>query len=187
LGGVVYVVRSYLRDRPEVVEALVGFKPFRAVRRLLIVLWRQLGRLVGAVAETIPSRIRLRRRPRERDQASDGGLFRFFRLGALSRRERTLYYYLSILRRAAQQGYRRDESDTPYEYETKLGPKISRAEAELERLTDGFVEARYSTHQLDRGQEERLRADWRRIKAALRALRHRAEVEGRLASGRDNG
>jgi hypothetical protein len=186
VAGIVYVVRSYLRDRPELVETLVGFKPFRALRRLLIALWRQLGRLVGAVAETIPSRIRLQRRPRERDQASDGRPFRFLRLGALSRRERMLYYYLSILRRAAQQGYPRDGSETPYEYETKLGPNVSQAEAELDRLTESFVETRYSTHEVGRKQEERVRADWRKIRAALRALRQRTEADEGLTRGTES-
>jgi hypothetical protein len=187
LVGVVYVVRSYLRDRPELMEALITFKPFRAVRRFLGALWGQLRRLAGAVAERIPTQFRLRRRPGERNQAPDGGPFRFFRLGALSRRERTLYYYLSVLRRAAKQGYPRDEAETPYEYERKLGPNVPQAEAELDRLTEAFVETRYSTHLADRKQEQRVRADWRKIRAALGALRQRAETDreitGRGGSG----
>jgi hypothetical protein len=187
LVGLVYVVRSYLRDRPELMEALITFKLFGAVRRFLGSLWRQLARLAGAVAERIPTQIRLQRRASERGQAPDGGPFRFFRLGALSRRDRTLYYYLSILRRAAQQGYPRDESETPYEYDTKLGPNVSQAEAELDRLTEAFVEARYSTHKVDKKQEERVRADWRKIRAALRALRQRGEMDPEIGRVRDSG
>jgi hypothetical protein len=187
LAGVVYVLRTYLRERPELAEALIRFRPFRAVRRLLIALWRQLGRLADAVVGVLPSPIRLQRRSRESDQAPAGGPFRLFRLGALSRRERMLYYYLSILRRAAQQGYPRDESETPYEYETKLSPNVSQAQAELDRLTESFVETRYSTHTVDRKQEERLRADWRKIRAALRALRRKVETDEQLVRGRGDG
>jgi hypothetical protein len=73
-------------------------------------------------------------------------------------------------------GCRRDEPETPYEYASKLGPYISQAEAELHGLTEVFVETRYSTHAVDRKREERARADWRGIRAALKRLRHKAET-----------
>jgi hypothetical protein len=184
LGSTAFVVRSYLRDRPELAQAFRTFRPFRAVGGFLVAIWRQLARLTGAVRERIPGQLRLQRRRRERDQAPHEGPFRFFRLGALSRRERTLYYYLSTLRRAARQGYPRGESETPYEYETKLGPHVSEAEAELERLTEAFVETRYSTHEANREQEEHVRAAWRKIRAALRALRQKAETGVELAEPR---
>jgi hypothetical protein len=87
------------------------------------------------------------------------------------------YYYLSILRRAARQGYQRGESETPYEYETKLGPTIAQAKAELDSLTQSFVETRYSAHEVSRVAEQRMRADSRTIRAALRTLLHGAEAD----------
>jgi hypothetical protein len=184
LGAVAYVVRAYLRDRPELTEALISFEPLQAIRRLVAALWHHLVRLASAARQRLPSQLRLQLRGRERDQAPEGGRFRFFRLGAVSRRERLLYYYLSILRRAARHGYPRVQSDTPYEYETRLGPAISQAEAELDGLTEAFVETRYSTHQVDRKQEERVRADWRKVRAALRALRKSDETrEGPIGRG----
>jgi hypothetical protein len=187
LIGFVYVVRSYLRDRPELVEALITFEPFRAMRRLLAAVWRQLARLAGVVRERIPSQLRLRPRGKDRDQAPERGAFRLFRLGALSRRERMYYYYLSILRRAARHGYRRGESETPYEYETKLGPSIAQAEAELDRVTDAFVETRYSMHEVGRTEEEHMRADSRKIRAALRALREAGETNDKSADRGSSG
>jgi len=186
LGTMALVVRSYLRERPELVEALSTIKPVRAARRFLSALWSQLRRLAGTVRERIPAQLRSRPRHRVQDQAPGRSLFRYFRLGALSPRERTLYYYLSILRRAGRQGYPRGESETPFEYETKLGPRVAEAESELDRLTQAFVETRYSTHEVDPQQEKHVRADWRKMRAALRALRQPAEASeepGRLSEG----
>lgn len=179
LGMVWYIVRSYLRDRPELAGAFARLKILESGRRLLRALWRRLTHLIGAASERIPSRLRLLQRRR-----GDGGPqielepFRFLRLGGRSRRERLLYYYLSILQRAARRGYPRGQSQTPYEYDADLGPNIPQAETELDRLTDAFVEARYSKHRVEADQEEHVRAAWKRIRAAIQSLGRTKEHEG---------
>lgn len=177
LGVVVYVVRSYLRDRPELTELLTSLKLFRALRRFVMGIWHQLTGLADAARARLPARPRLRRRRTEEPGGSGGGPFRFFRLRDLSRRERTLYYYLSIVRRAARQGYPRGRSQTPYEYDADLGPAVPQAEEEMDRLTETFVEARYSKHPIEAEQESRVRVDWKRIRAALRSLRERRDED----------
>jgi hypothetical protein len=172
LGMVFYVVRSYLRDRPELLEALATQRPIRALRDLLIALWRRLVGLAEAASEHIPRRLALRRAR----LASLEAPFRFFRLGALSPRERILYYYRSILRRAGRQGFPRQRAQTPYEYDAILGSHLPQAQQEMDLLTHAFVEARYSRHAFDRGQARRVRGDWQRVKAALQALKHRKDV-----------
>lgn len=94
LGMFFYVARSYLRDHPELLETLVELRPIRALRRFLAALWSRLTGLAEAVNERFPRRLSLRRARRKSSEET----FRFFRLGALSPRERILYYYLSILR-----------------------------------------------------------------------------------------
>lgn len=177
IGVVVYVMRSYLRDRPELIEPLTSLKVFAALRRFVLGVWRRVTGLAGAARERFPARPRLRRPRQKGEEDTDGGPFRFLRLGGLSRRERTLYYYLSILRRAARQGYPRGGSQTPYEYEADLAPEVPQAQEEMDRLTDSFVEARYSTHPIELEQERRVRAAFRRIRAVLRSLRRRGEGE----------
>jgi hypothetical protein len=169
LVAVAYILRSYLRDRPELADTLASFKPIHGLVRLFAALRRRVALLFATVRQRIPARVRAGRRRVEGAERSSRSRTRFFRLAALSRRERTLYYYLSILRRAAQRGYPRDGSETPYEYECRLAPNVSPVEEELGRLTEAFVETRYSTHQVKRAQEERVRADWRKLRAALRA------------------
>jgi hypothetical protein len=172
LGMLFYVVRSYLRDRPEMLQALTSLGPIRALRAFLIALWHRLVGLAEAASERIPRRLSLRRtRPRSPKEP-----FRFFRLGALSPRERILYYYLSILRRAERQGFPRQRAQTPHEYDATLGPHLPQARQEMDLLTQAFVEARYSQHVIEPGQARHVRVDWQRVKAALQALKRKPDT-----------
>ncbi|MBN1979653.1 MAG: DUF4129 domain-containing protein [Anaerolineae bacterium] len=167
LGIVFYVIRSYLRDHPQVREALSSPWLIRSIRNFLVALWRRLSGVAEAIGARIPRRLSLRKR----DKAPRKPVFRFFRLGALSPRERTLYYYLSVLQRAGQQGFRRKNSQTPYEYDAVLEPHLPQAQQEMGLLTDDFVEARYSPHPINREKEREVRTRWERVKAALRTLK----------------
>jgi hypothetical protein len=173
LAMVFYVIRSYLRDRPELLEALVSLRPIRAMRDFLANLWRRLTGLAEAIAERAPREFSWRRTHRKSPEMP----FRMFRLGALSPRERILYYYLSILRRAGQLGFPRHRAQTPHEYSQAIEPHLEGTEKEMFALTQSFVEARYSRHAFDRLQDRRVRAEWRQVKAALRALRHKTETK----------
>jgi len=171
LGMAYYVIRSYLRDHPELVQALTSLGPIRALRTFLSALWRRLLGLAEAVNERIPQGLALRR-ARKRPSTERA---RFFRLGALSPRERVLYYYLSILRRAGQQGFPRRHTQTPHEYDGAIRPHLPDAQPEMSRLTQDFVEARYSNHPVGPDEERQVRTRWQRVKAALRALRQKDE------------
>ena len=175
---VCYVVRSYLRDRPELLRAVTQVAPARTLRRWWASLTRWFKRWraqLGKVAwEHLPHGL-----PRQAPgRTLSRGRFRFFRLGALPARERVLYYYLSILRRAEQQGRPRQRHQTPYEYAETLTPHLPQDQGEMDALTQAFVEARYSAHPVALDQERRVRDIWRRVKAALRAL-NRREKRGR--------
>jgi hypothetical protein len=173
LGVIFYIVRSYLRDHPEVAKALSSLWLVHVLRSFLAALWRRLTGLAESIGERIPRRL-LRRRAGESSQRRS---LRFFRLGALSPRERALYYYLSILRRAGRQGFRRRDSQTPYEYDAALEPHLPRAQQEMGLLTDDFVEARYSPHPIDREREKEVRSRWKEVKAAVRALGRKQAVK----------
>jgi hypothetical protein len=178
LGVVVYIVRRYLEDRPELVEGVMTLKPLRAVGRILLAIRRQVGRLIGVARRRIPIRIRFPERASGSDPPAVEKRFPSFRLGGLSREERMIYYYLSILRRAALRGYPRSPSQTPHEYDVKLGSHLPQVDEELDRLTEAFVEARYSKHLVDAAEERQVRDDLKTIKAALRALRPRSNGAG---------
>ncbi len=176
-GVVVYVVRSYLRDRPELVEAVTSLKVFGVLRRFIAGIWRRLTRAADTARARLARRARVRQPVSKEGEPPDARPFGFLRRRGRSPRERALYYYLSVLRRAAEQGYPRGGSQTPYEYDADLGPEVPQAEEELDRLTETFVEARYSTHPIQLEQERRGRAAWKRVRTALRSLRRQREQE----------
>ncbi|MCP4538302.1 MAG: DUF4129 domain-containing protein [Chloroflexi bacterium] len=165
LGMVIYVIRSYLHDRPELLTALTAFKPVRLLRDFLTALWRRLTGLMEAVSARLPRRLRRQVRPESPESP-----FNLFRLGAMSPRERILYYYLSILRRADRVGLSRRRAQTPNEYDAVLGPHLDQAQREMTQLTQAFVEARYSRRTFDHEQDRRIRTRWQQVKSALRAL-----------------
>ena len=163
LAMVFYVVRSYVRDHPEVLETLRGLRLVAMLRALVDLLRRRLTATANAVRDLYARRST---EPRDRSSA-----FRVRRLAGQSPRERVLYYYLSTLRRASRLGIPRRHDQTPREFDAVLGPRIPDSRLAMASLTEAFVEARYSLHEVDRVQERSARGNWRDVKLALRALR----------------
>ncbi len=175
VAGALYVVRAYLHDHPELSHILSQLRPVRTLRRLWAAMLSLLGRWRRSVRLRLPRRTAKRREPRE----ERGRPFRFFRLGALSPRERIRYYYLSILRRAERLGYPRRPPQTPHEYHDAMEPHLQQAHQEMDSLTEAFVEVRYSQHSIGSDQAREVREAWRRVKLALRSLRRAGEEQGR--------
>ncbi len=173
LVSLVYVIRAYLREHPELVTWVGQVRPVRALCRLWQLFRGWLARWRGQV------RLRLPRRAARLPSAVKlaGSPLRFLRLGALSSRERILYYYWSVLRRAQRLGLPRRPPETPSEYRGSLSPHIPQAEQELGRLTDAFLEARYSGRHMERGEDRTVRTDWQSVKTALRALRKKEAAD----------
>ncbi len=112
----------------------------------------------------------------------------------LPARQQVQFYYLAMLRRAAEKGLPRTPSQTPQEYESRLiefvnasgvgQPKEGegrsaqlKAESESQPvldevtgLTRQFQEARYSQHEISLGQVNLVRQYWERIREILRNL-----------------
>jgi uncharacterized protein DUF4129 len=167
VGMIIYILRAYLRDHPDVLKTLSALRPIRGLRRWWTVLWRRLGGWADVLNERLP-REWLRRWMRPPPLASP---LRFFRLGAQSPRDQILYFYLSLLRRAGRLGFPRRPAQTPHEYEPTLAAHLPEAQAEADQLTQAFVEARYSRQAMGVDQARRVRAYWGRLRAALQARR----------------
>lgn len=112
----------------------------------------------------------------------------------LPARQQVQFYYLAMLRRAAEIGLPRAPAQTPQEYEARLvdfvharmidqqqGGEGLIAQSEAERepqavleevsgLTRQFHEARYSQHEISLGQVNLVRRYWDRIRETLRNL-----------------
>ena len=75
--------------------------------------------------------------------------------------------YLDLLALAKKRGFSRQKIQTPYEYQASLEPNIPQVEAELKAVTEAFMEARYSTHEMTEGQVEDTSQQSNTVKAAL--------------------
>jgi hypothetical protein len=183
LGVLAYAVRTYLRDHPEVWEALMSFAPVRALVRLWAALRGRVKRWTGDVRERWARRA-LRRRLR----AALTNTSLFSRSRARTPREWLLYYYLNIVGRADKVGMGRQPFQTPYEYGAELKSRLPEAEQEVGVLTEAFVEARYTSHGVESGLVERARSGWERIKGVLQErAREAREREARALPSRARG
>jgi hypothetical protein len=167
LAMVGYVVWSYLRDHPEILEAMRRLRIVAVLRALL----GQLRRRVSSAAEALG---RLTSTQAADRPARDRPL-RATRLRALSPRERVLHYYMNMLQRAARMGIPRRRDHTPHEYDAVLGPRLTEGRPALLSLTEAFLVARYSPHEVGRDDEKQAREEWREISKALSALRREIE------------
>lgn len=94
---------------------------------------------------------------------------RFLRLGSLTPREQIRYYYLSLVRRAGERGIARRTDETPLEYAQNLGQAWPDSEADLDKLTQAFLEARYSPHTIAGEDVLTVRERWNRLKSRIRS------------------
>lgn len=163
IGMGLYVVRSYLRDRPELLRTLRELAPLRRLRQLWAALRHRLSGLAAAV-QAGPVAAWLRDRLRARGPLPP---LRFFRLGGATPREQVQYYYLSLLRRAGEFGFGRKPGQTPAEYRPTLTANLPEQAPEVQALTAAFEESRYSAHPVGAEQVQGVRAAWGRLRAAL--------------------
>jgi hypothetical protein len=171
LAFAVYLVRGFVREHPEIREALASFR-LRRLRwpRWLARLWKAWwARLVGWRAAV---RARLRRTAAQSDETS-GSSRSALAQGAApgGHRERVLYYYMELVRRAGRAGYPRKPAQTPLAYGATLKRELPERGHEVDVLTGAFVEARYSRHTVGSRIVERVKASWQQIRQWLR--RHR--------------
>jgi hypothetical protein len=168
LGGVVvYLLRSYVRDRPELVEALRSFAPLRWLSDLWTAMRQWLRRAGRSVQKTMPALIRRLRRGRTGGEPSRG------RSQGSGTREQIFYHYLSTLDQAGERGFPRQGTETPYEYRRTLEPHLPEGREAMTGLTEAFIEARYSTHEITHEMLDQQRANAEAVRRAL----HRAEED----------
>jgi hypothetical protein len=93
---------------------------------------------------------------------------RLLSLGRLSPRDRVQYFYLAMVHRGGQRGMPRKPSQTPSEYASTLKSELPEVNDEINSLTEAFIEARYSRHDVTPEQAGLVQRIWDRIKATLR-------------------
>jgi hypothetical protein len=81
------------------------------------------------------------------------------------------YYYGLLLQRGAQSGLPRNPAQTPSEYAKLLDQRAPDAAPDVDQLTETFIEARYSTHDVSDQQAAAVREWFTHIRNSLRPRR----------------
>jgi len=170
-GAVVYATSRFLRERRALWKELGSHGgPLQWVVALLAALWHWVTRTGGRFGAQIRALVR---RPGATSATPRGVSFPWFRPRNI--REQVRLFYLVSLPQLARLGWPRQRADTPYEYARRLEPDLPEGSEEWWRLTQAFVEARYSRREFTGQEVGPLRAAYQRLRQALR----RRSVGGR--------
>jgi hypothetical protein len=93
--------------------------------------------------------------------------WRFLNLRKLSPRQRVLFFYLAFVRRGGEIGMTRQPTHTPYEYSKLLKSEITDVSSDVDTLTNAFVEARYSKHEISPEKASLVQRFWEHIRRAM--------------------
>jgi hypothetical protein len=180
LGAIGFGFLYYYRSHQDLLAALMRYKLIRWLRAFwswLKVSITGIDQRVSGVVTAGISRLRKRIHP----EGLPG--WNLINLNRLNPRQRVLFFFLAMVRRGGERGVPRDVSQTPYEYADSLidairnrsqesqvgaGQDKSLVEEEISVLTQRFVEARYSRHEITHKQADLVKRSWNRIKRALR-------------------
>ena len=94
---------------------------------------------------------------------------------SLAPRQKVIFYYLTLVRRSSQRGLPRKLNQTPLQFEETLRTTLPEVENEIDALTDSFVEARYSKHEIDVEKVNLLQEFWKRVMTTLRNWQDRSK------------
>jgi hypothetical protein len=162
LATAYYLVRSYVRDRPELLRTIRSFAPLRWLSQLwqAVRTWlRKAGRRVQESGSALVQRLR---------RSGTRGKTAQRRAGGPDLRQQIFYQYLSTLDRAKEQGYPRREAETPYEYRRTLEPHLPDEQEAMADLTEAFIEARYTDHEITPETLDQQQANAAAVRRALR-------------------
>ena len=191
---IVFVFRQYLLRNSALLRwlnSLPVWRWFGEAWGWLRGLWRQgwLGEIRQAAAAA------LRRLSRSSEALIGAAGVPGLRLRRLSARQRLIFYYLALLRRAGEQGLPRRPDETPLEYARRLevalpekletaavveadvpqsaeGQAVALTEA-VETLTGSFQEARYTIHAVEAEQVEEAQGAWGHLRKALQKYKRK--------------
>jgi hypothetical protein len=158
---ILYSVIAYLSGRGIRLN-LTQLRRLWALLRAWWAIWR--GKIEEA-GRRVRAAITLHRASAETGERSR---WRFLSLRQLDPRGRIRYFYLSTVRRASESGVPRKPSETPHEYQGDLETGWPELEPELTSLTEAFINARYSAHELRPEDARHVQEVWKRVKASLR-------------------
>ena len=156
----------FLRERNLRFNAAVLRQIWQAFLAWCRMMWQGIRTQIAEVQETIQTRLQ---RP---SPAKELHLpWRYVRLNALSPRDKVRYFYLSVVKRAGNEGVPRRQSETPSEFAGDLKTNWPDTGPEIDELTKAFLYARYSPKPVEEQEIPLIKAQWERVKASIRRRR----------------
>jgi hypothetical protein len=167
-----YVIYQYAEHHPEIVRALQRIPGWSLIARL----WQRTRQLFGRLNQHIATALEARRQARSAAPTpSRRTSQRWSNLRRLAPREQVQFYYQALLRRSDEHGLARRPAQTPHEYARDLRSHLPEVEPDVTTITDEFIEARYSRHDITPEHVGLVRRCWASIKRALRRGRMKDE------------
>jgi hypothetical protein len=176
---VVVALRQFILFNKDLAGELKRFRPLR----WLALFWKRVTGSVKKANQAVgifvqSSLKRLRALGRTPTNLSD---WEYINPRRLDPRQKIIFYYLALLRRAGEAGLPRQDGQTPYEYARSLPPTLAEAKDGVEDLTGSFVEARYSVHDIPANEASRVETLWETVRRILRSVRKSKRAEEKKA------
>jgi hypothetical protein len=159
-----YVAVQFLRRHPELAEWLKRLPGMSLLARA----WHKVREWFGGLNQSIENMREARRTARQFATRSASAPRRWINPRKLSPRQQVQFYYGAMLRRSGEHGHARQPTQTPYEYARSLESQVPDIDQDVDGLTEKFIEARYSRHDIAPEHVSMVRRYWERIKRALR-------------------
>jgi hypothetical protein len=167
LVAIIFAFRQYIQSNRELAEVLGRLR----VWRWLTTAWtwvkaqfRKAGHEVGIMVETGIRRLR-----NLFDVSGEQNRWQFINPRQLGPRQRVIFFYLTMLRRAGDSGLPRASWQTPKEYLDSLKTAIPEEESDISDLTESFMDARYSLREVTPERADIVRAIWSRLIGIFRS------------------
>lgn len=158
-----YLIRQLAQRHPGIAEALRRLPGWSLIGRL----WQRVHDLFGALNARIAATLETRRRAAAASRSTSRPR-RWINVRRLAPRQQVQFYYQALLRRSSERGLTRQPSQTPYEYARDLQSHLPEVEPDVAAITQEFIEARYSRHEITPEHVGLVRRCWASIKRALR-------------------
>ena len=172
---IILALRQYIFFHRDLAEDLRRFRPLR----WFLVLWerfkasiRKANQSIGILVQNGLQRLRSAGSVSARPQEWD-----FINPRRLTARQKVIFYYLAMLRRAREAGIPRRDEQTPYEYARSLASNLQKEKDGVDLMTESFIEARYSRHAIPEKTARRAESLWEAIRRVLRNVRKARQEE----------
>lgn len=169
LAVIFFAVRYYLSQNSQLLQSVAQFPLIRWLTAAWQAFFRWIKRGQHQVADFVGTTFQKIRAQRLSGVSSR--VSRFFDPSRLSPRERIIRLYADMIHFNQEHGIPHPPSQTPAQYEENVIQTIPETSVEIHRITDDFVEARYSQHLIDEPRSSRTMLAWKMIKEKITALR----------------